>query len=234
MSGDDTGAGTRSRQPGERLRDNLVVLLAVGSGAANATAFLVLGKVFSSVITGNLVLIGMAAASAKPGLALRSGLSLAGYSAGVLIGVPIAARGRPQIWPPTVTAALCAELCLLFGFTAAWEAGRQRPGWQVALLLLLAAAMGVQSAAVRRLGDMSATYMTGTLTGLLTGLITRNRRAGQWRDVSALVAVVIGACAAGAVIHVAPAWLPAVTLLPPGAVIAAASVVRRGSAASGS
>jgi uncharacterized membrane protein YoaK (UPF0700 family) len=233
MSADETGAGPRSLQSGQRLRDSLVVLLAIGSGTANATAFLVLGKVFSSVITGNLVLIGLAAASAKPGLALRSGLALAGYSAGVLIGVPIAARGRQQTWPPGVTAALCAEICLLLGFTAAWEAGRQRPGWQVALLLLIAAAMGVQSAAVRRLGDMSATYMTGTLTSLLAGLITGNRPPGLWRDVSALVAVVTGACAAAAVIHFGPAWLPALTLLPASAVIATASMFRRGSAASG-
>jgi uncharacterized membrane protein YoaK (UPF0700 family) len=233
MNVDETGAGTGSRQSGQRLRDSLVVLLAIGSGAANVTAFLVLGKVFSSVITGNLVLIGLAAASAKPGLALRSGLSLAGYSAGVLIGVPIAVRGHRQTWPPAVTAALCAEICLLLGFTAAWEAGRQRPGWQLALLLLLAGAMGVQSAAVRRLGDMSATYMTGTLTGLLAGLITGNRPAGLWRDVSAIVAVVTGACAGAAVIHVAPAWLPALTVLPAGAVIATASMFRRGSAASG-
>jgi uncharacterized membrane protein YoaK (UPF0700 family) len=230
MSADDTGAGSRSQQADYRLRDALVVILAVGSGAANITAFLVLGKVFSSVITGNLLLLGLAAASTQPRLALRSGLALVGYSAGVLIGVPIAVRGRHQIWPPAVTAALCAELCVLFGFEAGWEAGRQRPGWQVVLLVLLGVAMGVQSAAVRRLGDMSATYLTGTLTGVLAGLITGNRPAGLWRDVSALVAVVTGACAGAVLIHVAPGWLPALTLLPPIAVIAAAQGFRRGAA----
>jgi uncharacterized membrane protein YoaK (UPF0700 family) len=231
MSGDDTGAGTRTRQASQRLRDSLVVLLAVGSGAADVTAFLVLGKVFSSVITGNLVLLGLAAAGTQPGNALRSGLALASYSAGVLIGVPIAVRGRRQIWPPAVTATLCAELCVLLGFTVGWEAGRQRPGWQFALLVLLGVAMGMQSAAVRRLGNMSATYMTGTLTGVLAGLITGNRPTGQWRDVGALVVVVIGAGAGAALIHLAPAWLPALTLLPISAVIAAASMFRWESAA---
>ncbi|HUB43303.1 MAG TPA: YoaK family protein [Streptosporangiaceae bacterium] len=225
MTGDDTGSGTRPLA-GRRLRDGLVVLLAVGSGAADVTAFLVLGKVFSSVITGNLVLLGLAAATAQPGLALRSGLALGGYSAGVLIGAPIAARGRHQIWPPAVTAALSAELCLLLGFAAAWEAGRQRPGWQLAMLVLLAAALGVQSAAVNRLGDMSATYLTGTLTGALTALVTRNRRVSLWRDVSVLGAIVAGASAGAALIRLAPAWLPALTLLPLLAVIATASRFR--------
>jgi uncharacterized membrane protein YoaK (UPF0700 family) len=231
MSGEDTGAGTRAQQAGQRLRDSLVVLLAVGSGAADVTAFVVLGKVFSSVITGNLVLLGLAAATTQPSLALRSGLAIAGYSAGVLIGVPISARGRHPIWPPAVTAALCTELCLLLGFTAGWEAGRQRSGWQVALLVLLGSAMGVQSAAVRRLGEMSTTYLTGTLTGVLTALITRNRPAGLWRDVSVLVSVVTGACGGAALIRVAPAWLPALTLLPLSTVIIATRGFRRGTAA---
>ena len=227
MSGDDTGAGTNSGQAGQRLRDSLVVLLAVGAGVVNVTSFLALGKVFSSVITGNLVVLGMAAARVQPGLALRSGLALAGYSTGVLIGAPIAARGRRQSWPPAVTAALCAELCLLLVFTAGWEAGRQHPGWRIALLVLLAAAMGVQSAAVRRLGSISATYLTGTLTGVLTGLITSNRPAGHWRDVGVIVALATGAGAGAALIRLAPAWLPALALLPLGTVIAAASGFRR-------
>lgn len=231
MSGDRTGSGADARQARPRFRDSLVVLLAVGTGAANVTSFLVLGKVFSSVITGNLVLLGLAAASAQHGLALRSGLAVAGYSAGVLIGATVAARGRRRTWSPAVTTALCAELCLLLGFTAGWEAARQRPGWQIVLLMLLAAAMGVQSAAVRQLGDMSSTYLTGTLTGVLAGLITGNRPAGLWRDVSVLAAVAAGACAGAALIRVAPGLLPALTLLPLGTVIAAATAFRRGTAA---
>ncbi len=231
MSAGHSGSEAEAGRAGERFRDSLVVLLAVGSGAADVTTFLVLGKVFSSVITGNLVLFGLAVASTQPRLALHSGLAVAGYSAGVLIGVPIAARGHHRIWAPGVTAALGAELCLLVAFTVGWEVARQQTGWQIAMLLLLAAAMGVQSAAVRRLGDMSATYLTGTLTGVLSGLITGTSRAGRWRDLSVLVAVVAGACAGAALIRTAPGWLPAATLLPLGTVIAAASTFRRGAVA---
>ena len=233
MSGDDSGAGTHPRQAGQRLRDSLVVLLAVEAGVVNVTSFLVLGKVFSSVITGNLVLLGLAAARLQPGLALRSGLALAGYSAGVLIGIPIAARGRRQIWPPSVTAALCVEFCLLLALTAGWEAGGHQPSWHFALLVLLAAAMGVQSAAVGRLGRISATYLTGTLTGVLAALISRDRPAGLRRDASVLVAVTAGAGAGAALIRLAPGWLPALTLLPLSTVIGAALAFRRSAATSG-
>jgi uncharacterized membrane protein YoaK (UPF0700 family) len=231
MSGDDTEAGTDSQQAGQRARDRLVVLLAVVTGAVNVTSFLALGKVFSSVITGNLVVLGMAAARVQPGLSLRSGLAIAGYSAGVLIGVPIAARGGRQIWPPAVTAALCAEFCLLLVFTVGWEAGGRRHSWQIALLVLLAAAMGVQSAAVRRLGSISATYLTGTLTGVLTALVTSDRPDGHWRDMGVIVAVALGAGGGAALIHLAPSWLPALTLLPLSTVIAVASGLRRGATA---
>jgi len=43
------------------MRDSLVVLLTVTTGAVDAASFLALGHVFGSVITGNLVLRGVAA-----------------------------------------------------------------------------------------------------------------------------------------------------------------------------
>jgi uncharacterized membrane protein YoaK (UPF0700 family) len=227
MSGEHTGPEADAAPESGRRRDRLVVVLAIGAGAADVTAFVVLGKVFSSVITGNLVLLGLAAASATPGLALRSGIALVAYAAGVLIGAPIAARGRRLAWPPAVTAALGVELCLLLGFTAGWEAARHQPDWRLVLLALLAAAMGVQSAAVGQLGHMSSTYMTGTLTGVLAGLVTRGHQAGRWRDAAAAAAVLAGAGAGELLILFAPDWLPALTLLPLATVIAVASRHRR-------
>lgn len=84
--------GGDGRTSALRLRDGLVVLLGVTTGVADATAFLALGRVFSSVMTGNMVLLGVGAASHDGAEALRAGLAIAGYAAGVLAGVPIAAR----------------------------------------------------------------------------------------------------------------------------------------------
>ena len=78
------------------------------------------------------------------------------------------------------------------------------------LIAALAVAMGMQSAAVRKLGGMSTTYLTGTLTSVIAGLVTRDRPSGFARSVGVLVAIVPGAVAGSLVAQYAPAWLPAV------------------------
>jgi uncharacterized membrane protein YoaK (UPF0700 family) len=213
------------------VRDSLVVLLTVTSGAVNAVSFLVLGKVFVSVITGNLVLLGVAATNGDSAAAIHAGLAMVGYAAGVLIAAPIAARhdrGSAGTWPASVTATLAAELVVLTGFCAGWEAaqGHPRGGASVTLVIVLAAAMGMQASAVRRLGQMSSTYLTSTLTGVLAGLATRTTPEGLGRSLGALIAVVAGAVAGGFLATTsAYAWLPVVILLPPGLVVAGAALV---------
>ena len=209
------------------VRDGLLVLLTVTTGAVDAACFLHLGNVFASVITGNLVLLGVAAATQSGSLAIHGGTALAGYSAGVLIGAPIAtrrARGG-ETWPLSVTVTLAAEFCVLAGFSAGWELTGGSPGSAARLLLIaaLAIAMGIQSAAVRELGGMSTTYLTGTLTAVITDLATRDRKPGLARSAGVLVAIVSGAVAGGLVAGHAPAWLPAV-ILAPLAVVVIASV----------
>jgi uncharacterized membrane protein YoaK (UPF0700 family) len=205
-------------------RDYRVVLLTITSGAVNAVSFLALGKVFSSIITGNLVLLGVSATTHSPAEALRAGLAIAGYAAGVLVAAPLAARRSHQAgtWPASVTVTLAAELAVLAGFCIGWELsdGSPHDGAQLALLIVAAAAMGMQSAAVRRLGHMSSTYLTSTLLGVLAGLATRTRPEGLGRSLGALAAVVAGALAGGMLARSAHDWLPVAVLLPLGAVVA--------------
>jgi uncharacterized membrane protein YoaK (UPF0700 family) len=209
------------------MRDTLVVLLTLTTGAVDAATFLGLGTVFSSVITGNMVLLGIAAGTGRAALALHSGVALIGYSAGVMLGAPFASRrsGSPPAWPRGVTITLALEVVVLLGFTAGWEITGTHPtgSAQVLLVIVLAAAMGMQSTAVRQLGQMSSTYLTSTLTGLLAGLATRTKVDGAWRSVGVLVAIVIGAVAGSLVIKNAPAWLPLVILIPIGAVVTLAA-----------
>lgn len=205
------------------IRDTLVVLLTLTTGAVDATSFLALGRVFSSVITGNLVLLGLAAGTGSPSLAEHAVTAVAGYSAGVLLGAPVAARVSRDsgTWPPAVTATLAVEACLLVAFSAVWEVAGGHPGGGLQMVLdgVLAASMGAQSAAVRRLGEMSTTYLTGTLTGVLAGLATRDRPDAFGRSVGVLVAIVAGAVTAAFLITDAPTWLPVAILLPIGAVV---------------
>jgi uncharacterized membrane protein YoaK (UPF0700 family) len=211
---------SRSHVP---IRDSLVVLLTLTTGAVDAASFLALGNVFASVITGNMVLLGVAAGTGRPALAVHSGVALAGYVTGVAIGAPVAARreGPGGTWPPSVTVTLVVELGVLSAFSIAWELAGAAPrgGAQLALVVVLAAAMGLQAAAVRRLGQMSTTYLTSTLTGLVAGLVTGSKPEGTSRSLGVLAAIVAGAVAASIVVKTAPAWLPAVVLIPLGVVI---------------
>ena len=81
-----------------RARDQLVVLLTVTTGGVDAAAFLHLGHVFSSVITGTLVLLGIAAGTHDGALAGNCGVALASYVAGVAVGGPCRPGGRAAGW----------------------------------------------------------------------------------------------------------------------------------------
>jgi uncharacterized membrane protein YoaK (UPF0700 family) len=207
------------------IRDSLVVLLTLTTGAVDATSFLALGSIFSSVVTGDLVLLGAAAGTGRPELAVHSGVALAGYLAGVMAGAPLAGRRHHAsgTWPPSVTVTLAVEFVILVAFTVGWELAGTHPsgGGQLALVAVLAAAMGLQAAAVRRLGQMSTTYLTSTLTALVAGLVTGSKPDGMARSLGVLATLIIGAIAASVVLEGARAWLPLVILLPLGLVIVA-------------
>lgn len=204
------------------IRDTLVVLLTLTTGVVDAACFLALGQVFSSVITGNLVLLGIAAGRGTATLAVHSGVALGGYSLGVALGAPIAARRHDGpahgtgTWPSSVTLTLIAELCVLAAFTVWWELVAGRPGanTQLGLVVLLGAAMGIQSAATRRLGQMSSTYLTSTLTGVVAWLTTHDRPDAVARSIGALTAIVVGALLGAVVVKTVPVLIPLVMLLP--------------------
>ena len=160
----------------------IAIALTFASGAADVTSFTRLGSVFTSVMTGNIVLWGLAVARGSLTLFSHTAVSIAGYITGVAAGDPDRAPrqdardrpGRPAgghvIW------VLRTELTLLAGFAVGWEMSGAAPaGWaQFGLLATLAAAMGMQSAAVNDMGlaQVSTTFLTGTLTGLVSSLVS--------------------------------------------------------------
>jgi uncharacterized membrane protein YoaK (UPF0700 family) len=156
-------------------RNLLLVMLAFTSGYVDTVSYLGLGKVFTSNMTGNTVLLGLALGQANGLAALRSFAALVGYLVGVVIGSAIADRvPRRTIWPHAVTTACAVELVVLLVFTV-WgtTAGASATSSVICLLIALAAiAMGIQSVAARTLGvsGVATTYITGTWTSLLSGL----------------------------------------------------------------
>ena len=98
-----------------------------------------------------------------------------GFSVGVFIGaIIIECDSEPAEWPAVVNAALALETVILgISATIFWLIGSTHPGVIYLLIILLALAMGIQSAAVRRLGvpGIATTYITGTLTSLMVDLL---------------------------------------------------------------
>jgi uncharacterized membrane protein YoaK (UPF0700 family) len=229
----DSEARRPSGPPGRAvsLRDSLVAVLALTAGAVNAVTFVRLGRVFSSVITGNLALLGVAAGQRAGNLAENGSLALAGFAFGVLVAR--SARSDRRIWPRRATVTLAAELLVLIGFSAGWlvTGGHPAGAAQLALLAVAATAMGMQSAAVRNLGLMSSTYLTSTLTGILE-VVPGGRLPASWqRSVSALCALVVGAALGGVTATASPALVPVVVLIPLAAVVwcaARSASLRRG------
>ena len=221
------GEATREPPRAVRFRDALIVALTLTTGALDAVSYLRLGQVFSSVITGNLALLGVAAAQHDAMLALNAGLALAGYACGVLVGGALAGtpeRGQPA-WPVKVSVTLAVEWCVLAAFGGEWLAAGSHPAGasRLVLLPLGAAAMGMQSTAVRRLGQMSTTYLTSTLTGILTALAIR-RWPAQWqRSTGVILAAVVGATLGGLAALRSPGWVPAAILIPITAVLASSA-----------
>lgn len=210
-------------------RDALVIALAVATGGMDALGFIGLGGVFASVMTGNLVLLGVSVGHRNGSLAAHVGVALAAYIIGVAAGALVAGRpdDRRSNWPARVTAALAVELALMGGFTVGWElVGGNPVGHPQLLLLGLASlAMGIQSSAVRALAapGLSSTFMTGTLTSVVGTVAAGEGLAGQGRNIAVLAAVLAGATVGGVLVVEVPRAAPAVSLV---ALVSVLSIAR--------
>jgi len=204
-----------------------VVLLTFVTGCADATGFLALGGAFSSVMTGNLVILGVSAGTADRALAVNSGGAIASYIVGVLVGSRIAGAPRPDdpLWPRAVNRALFAELLAVGVFALGWEVTlTDRPrAVELGLLLIAAAALGIQSSAVQRFGvtGLSSTYLTGTLTALIGGVAARRPPSALLPSAKVLLALIAGAVVGAVVVRHVSLVLPILLAVPLGVVIAA-------------
>jgi uncharacterized membrane protein YoaK (UPF0700 family) len=206
----------------------IAVLLTFASGASDVASFTRLGTVFTSVMTGNMVIFGLSLARGSVSLASHSAVAVAGYVTGVAVGTRVmwhhAARnggspGKPtgREWPPHVTLALLIEMAASAGVTAGWELTGSRPAGvaQFVILVLAACAMGIQSAAVNNMGlrEVSTTYLTGTLTGLVSAIARPDKTPAGRRRPGVLLGLVAGAILAGAFLATVPAVVPLLPLL---------------------
>src|SRR4029077_13083381 len=142
----DAGRACRTLRMDTRPKQQILTLVAIaltfGSGANDVASFTRLGGVFTSDITGTIVLWSLSAAERSVSLFSRTAVSIAGYITGVAGGTWVAhgfkvhgsakpdETDRDSVLPAVVSWALFTELVLLAGFTAGWEVTGARPaGW---------------------------------------------------------------------------------------------------------
>jgi len=191
----------------------LVVTLAaltVVSGFVDAVSFLGLGHVFTANMTGNVVLIGFAAAGA-PGFSVAASLTAVGaFMAGAVAGGRLAHMIHRL--KRLLLVAMVIEVCCTT--TAAIVAGTTPgigSGWpREVVIALLAGAVGLRNSAVHRIGvpDMSTTVLTTTLTRLasrsrLAGGANPHARLGTTSLLSMFGGALIGALL---VLHAGATW----------------------------
>jgi uncharacterized membrane protein YoaK (UPF0700 family) len=174
-----------------------LLVLTFTTGLVDAVSYLGLGHVFTANMTGNVILLGfgIAGSGGLPVVAplVSLGCFLLGAGAGGALGKQTGHRH-----PEHIAGALAIEVGLIATTAILAAAIGVHPDTAAGdlVIALLAVAMGIRNATVRRIGvpDLTTTVLTGTLTALAADspLIGGTGR-GLARRVAAIVAMFTGA-----------------------------------------
>ncbi len=197
--------------PGERTLLASLLALTLLSGLIDGVCYLGLGRVFTANMTGNVVVLGFAAAGA-PGFSVTACLTSLGlFLVGAICGGRISSRVSRRSLLLTTAVGLEA-IFVAAAAVVAFAATSVSTGWaRYTTIALLAFAMGIRNAVIRRLAvrDLTTTVLTMTLTGLAADSSLAggsNPQAG--RRAGAVLAMLIGAIAGAALFLHRGAGLP--------------------------
>lgn len=215
-----------------RRRGGALVLLSFAAGTMDALAFLALGDVFTSAMSGNTILLGLALGQGQLAAAARSLAAFAGYACGVAgAALTLRARGRG------IRRTLGFELLLLAAFAGCWTAtgGARGPVEMYGLIILSAVAMGLQGGIGRAMGvsGVPTIVVTSTLTAIVGGLAERGLTGERplasptaRQQIAAFAAYLISAVIGGVAMW--SGWLAALPFAPLAAVLALWLALQRG------
>jgi len=179
----------------------MLLVLTFTTGLVDGVSYLGIGHVFTANMTGNIVLLGFGIAGSGGLPVLAPVVSLAafllGAGAGGLLAASTAARPRHHL-----ALAVTAEILLMAIATAFAAAVAIRPNSLSGdtLIAVLALAMGVRNATVRKIAvpDMTTTVLTMTLTGLAADAkLFGGSGTGSARRIAAVGSLLAGAIAGG-------------------------------------
>jgi uncharacterized membrane protein YoaK (UPF0700 family) len=210
----ETAARARAQAAAASVRHPLTVLLLTltfSTGLVDAVSYLGLGRVFSANMTGNIVLLGFGIAGGYDLPIVAPIVSLLAFLVGAALGgrlaQSIADRHRAY-----VGAALAAEVTLLAVAAVLTAVATVRPDAASGdvVIALLALAMGIRNATVRRIAvpDLTTTVLTLTLTGLAADLRhLRTNRSAPKRRLLAVLAMLTGALVGALLLKTGIAWV---------------------------
>jgi uncharacterized membrane protein YoaK (UPF0700 family) len=202
----------------EQRRSIGIGLLSFTAGTMDAIAFLALGDVFTSAMTGNTILLGLAVGQGRVSAALHSLAAFLFYACGVaLAALPLRrpARGIEQT--------VLLEALVLAGFAGVWTVRGGPVGpFEVYLLIILSAlGMGLQGAVGRtiQIPGIPTIVITSTMTALIGTLaeraLSRDRRVvtpATWQQLVSFLVYLASAIGAGFAVSSWLALLPFVPL----------------------
>jgi len=197
-------------QPPTMLIVTLTVLTVV-SGMVDAVSYLGLGHVFTANMTGNVVILGFAAAGA-PGFSIPASLASLGS---FLVGAAAAGRVTAHITSRRHWLLIAMTVEGLFAGAAAIVAGVHAGdvtsgSARYTVIIVLALAMGVRNSTIRRLAvpDITTTVLTMTLTGLAAdSSLAGGSNPHLARRTSAITAMLAGAITGAALyLHTGATW----------------------------
>jgi uncharacterized membrane protein YoaK (UPF0700 family) len=237
------GRRTVDRSPTQRIAilDVGLAALAMASGVTDVTTFLSLGDVFTSAMTGNAALLGIALSQGRIVSATHSLSALLGFTLGAALAAAINFRKRENEAGAldVVQTLLAIEVCCLAAFAAMLTMTGAPPESPAlyALILLSAIGMGLQGVAARQINSpgINTIVFTSTLVSIVTSLTgTLMRRSERRRvhpdtkrQIGMFLAYAVGALVAGILVRPALsllAWIPMLAVL---AALGCAAAARR-------
>ncbi|HEX4730370.1 MAG TPA: YoaK family protein [Solirubrobacterales bacterium] len=175
-----------------------LLVLTMTTGVIDAASYLGLGRVFAANMTGNIVLLGFGIAGSSGLPVVAPLVSLAAFLSGAVIGGRMGATARLKATHLSHAmlievgfTALATLIAIVFDITPGHFSGDL-------IIALLAFAMGVRNATVRRLkiADLTTTVLTMTLVGLAADSpLAGGDGKGSWRRGAAVASMLVGALA---------------------------------------
>jgi len=189
----------------------LLLVLTAGAGLVDAVSYLALGHVFVANMTGNVVFLGFSIAGASGVSAPASLVAIAAFLAGALEGGRLGSRFGDADRGEALAAGMGVQLVLVAAAAIiAAVAGVHGSASRYLLIVLLAGAMGIQTAIARRLGvrDLPTTVLTQTLAGLASELDIGSIRSDPLlrRRLLAVGAMLLGALVGALLVLNVKSW----------------------------